>query len=452
LPKNLNKTDTELEAIFDHLPDGVIAITAEEPLQISSLNSRACKILERSREEILGLEAHRVFINGFAPLLKVTEETVQQKRPVRNFIVELKLTGEKSSPFLLNTVLMEDDPAVGKRVVLILHDISESRRLKQRATTTDRFETLIGSTDAMNNVFSLIDTVAPTDAAVLVYGETGTGKELVARAIHQRSNRADAPFIPVHCSAITSSLLESDLFGHTKGAFTGAIKDRPGRFEMADGGTIFLDEVATLSPEIQISLLRVLQEKTIERVGGTKTVRVDVRVISATNRQLPELIRQGVFRKDLYYRIKVLQINLPPLRKRKKDIQVLADYFIERFNRQHGCNVLGLTTEAKRLLKEYPWPGNVRELENAVEHAVILGQSNLIEPRHLPEDIRYADKSNMVFSPEDSPQLSEAERIRRALKETAGNVTRAADILGIHRTTLWRKMREFDISRFEESH
>lgn len=449
MPDQLNKTEAELEAIFDHLPDGVIAITADAALRISSLNATACAILNLSREQIVGHEAERVFVNGFAPLLKVAEETVQQKRPVRNFIVELRREDEKPNPFLINTVLMDDD---SERVLMILHDISESRRLRQRDATSDRFEALIGSTDAMKKVFALIDTVAPTDAAVLVYGETGTGKELVARAIHQRSNRADGPFIPVHCSAITPSLLESDLFGHTKGAFTGAIKDRPGRFEMADGGTIFLDEVATLSPEIQISLLRVLQEKTIERVGGTKTVRVDVRVISATNRQLPELIRQGVFRKDLYYRIKVLQINLPPLRKRKKDIQILVDYFIEKFNRQHGCNVLGLTTEAKRLLKAYPWPGNVRELENAIEHAVILGQSNLIEPRHLPEDIRYADKSTMVFSPEDSPQLSEAERIRRALKETAGNVTRAANLLGIHRTTLWRKMREFDISRFEESH
>ncbi|NIR52944.1 AAA domain-containing protein [candidate division KSB1 bacterium] len=302
----------------------------------------------------------------------------------------------------------------------------------------------------MKKVFSLIDTVAPTNAAVLINGETGTGKELVARAIHERSGRANGPFVPVHCSAITSSLLESDLFGHTKGAFTGAIRDKPGRFEMAEGGTIFLDEIATLSPEIQVSLLRVLQEKTIEPVGGTKSITVDVRIISATNRRLPALIQQNVFRKDLYYRVNVLQISLPPLRKRIKDIPALTSHFIEKYNRQHGCNIVGISREANKILTSYSWPGNVRELENAIEHAVILGQHNLIEPWHLPEEIREVEKNKLSFPSTGTFPISEEDKIRNALAKTAGNVTRAAHILGIHRTTLWRKMRELKIPRLPE--
>ncbi|MFQ5638611.1 MAG: sigma-54 interaction domain-containing protein [bacterium] len=349
--------------------------------------------------------------------------------------------------FLVNTVFFDDPETTKKSIILILHDISEVSKLHQQEPYEQRFETLIGSNASMKKVFSLIETVAPTDAAVLIYGETGTGKELDARAIHKRSQRSKGSFIPVHCSALTDSLLESDLFGHVKGAFTGAIKERPGRFEMADGGTIFLDEIATLSPEIQINLLRVLQEKTIERVGDTKSTKVDVRIISATNRSLPDLIRQGIFRKDLYYRIKVLQINLPPLRKRKSDIPVLSKYFIERFNRQHACNILGVTKEAMQLLKAYPWPGNVRELENAIEHAAIISQSNMIDPLCIPEEIRAAETRLFNTSLPGESYLTDEVKIRNALTETGGNVTRAASKFGVHRTTLWRKMREMRIPK-----
>ncbi|MCG8608766.1 sigma 54-interacting transcriptional regulator, partial [bacterium] len=373
-----------------------------------------------------------------------------QKRAIRNFTFEARIEGDELKSFLISTSLINGEGTRGSTVLLVLHDVSETTQLRKDFWGTRKFEALIGATASMKKVFSLIDTVAPTDAVVLINGETGTGKELVARAIHQRSERSSGPFIPVHCSALTSSLLESDLFGHVKGAFTGAIKDRPGRFEMADGGTIFLDEIATLSQEIQVNLLRVLQEKTVERVGGTKSTRVNVRIISATNRLLPELIRQGVFRKDLYYRIKVIQINLPPLRKRRSDIPLLVAHFMDRFNREHDRSILDISGDALKILKSYAWPGNVRELQHAVEQAVILSQSNMIEPNSLPEEIRHARKNKHTLSADIGHRLSEADEIRSALEETAGNVTRAASQLGVHRTTLWRKMREFKIPKLPE--
>ncbi|MFQ5752463.1 MAG: sigma-54 interaction domain-containing protein [bacterium] len=449
MQNHFTKNPKQLEAIFDHLPDGIITISGTKPSLISSINAVACKILNVEKQKVLGERIQSVFKAQYSPLLQILKETFEQKRSIKNFNIELETARQERITFLVNTVFFKEPEATQRSVILILHDISEVSELQDKSTTTQRFETLIGGTATMEKVFSLIETVAPTDTAILIYGETGTGKELVAHAIHQRSQRSKMPFVPVHCSALTSSLLESDLFGHVKGAFTGAIRDKPGRFEMAEGGTVFLDEIATLSPEIQINLLRVLQEKTIERVGDTKSTHVDVRIISATNHSLPDLIRQGVFRKDLYYRIKVIQINLPPLRKRKSDLPILIEHFIARYNHQHSCNILGVTKDAMRLLKNYSWPGNVRELENAIEHAVVISKTNMIEASSLPGEIRDSHKSLLGVSPGQSV-LTDEVKIRKVLSETAGNVTMAAKRLGIHRTTLWRKMRELDIPRISE--
>lgn len=440
----------ELQTIFNALPDGVITIAVDGGLKIININAAAGRILGRDVSAVIHEPVDAVFTANFTPFRQVIQETYAQERPIRNFSVEIDFGEGTKKIFLTNTALVDEEDGT-RLIILNLHDISEATQIRKQERHPDQFEALVGTTPAMKEVFSLIDTVAATDSPVLIYGETGTGKELVARAIHERSNRADEPFMPVHCSALTSSLLESDLFGHVKGAFTGAIREKPGRFEVADGGTVFLDEIATLTQEIQVKLLRALQEKTIERVGDTKSRSVDVRIISATNRRLPELMQKGLFRNDLYYRIKVLQINLPPLRKRKPDIPVLIDYFINKFNRKHGRNILGISSEARDLLVNYPWPGNVRELENAIEHAVIISQSNIVEPWDLPEEIENTRQNILLAAHREEGPASDEARIRAALQRSGGNITRAADLLGIHRTTLWRKMRQLNIPKLPET-
>lgn len=299
----------------------------------------------------------------------------------------------------------------------------------------------------MKQIYSLIESVAQFDTTVLIYGETGTGKELVARTIHQHSHRSNGPFIPVSCSALSSSLLESELFGHVKGAFSGAIKDRFRRFEIAKNGTVFLDEIGTLSPDIQVKLLRTIQGRVIERVGSSEPIPIDVRIISATNRDLTELVAKNLFREDLYYRLKVFQIDMPPLREHRLDIPLLADSFIEKFNKLYSRKVVGLSIAAKEILMNYFWPGNVRELGNTIEHAMVLTPGKIIEPQYFPPEIRHMKING---SPPPPPELdldTEEENIRRALAAFGGSVTRAATRLGMHRTTLWRKMREFNITK-----
>ena len=312
------------------------------------------------------------------------------------------------------------------------------------------FGPLIGASAVMKEIYSLIEMVAKYDTTVLICGETGTGKELVARAIHQHSPRSEGPFIPVSCSALSSSLLESELFGHIKGAFTSAIKDRCGRFEIAEGGTIFLDEVGTLSLDIQVKLLRTLQEKVIERVGTSKQIQIDARVISATNRDLSELVAKGEFREDLYYRLKVFQINIPPLRERRLDIPILAEHFVDKFNQLYNRKVIGLSSAAKEELMKYYWPGNVRELENAIEHTLVLAPGKIIESQYFPPEIRHMKNNGSPPPPPQQDLATEEEYIRRALAAFAGNVSKAASSLNMHRTTLWRKMREFGITRLEK--
>ncbi|MEE8440494.1 MAG: sigma-54 dependent transcriptional regulator, partial [Spirochaetia bacterium] len=292
---------------------------------------------------------------------------------------------------------------------------------------------IIGNSRAMQDVFDMIAQVSRSDATVLIRGESGTGKELVAHAIHYNSHRADKPFIKVNCAALPETVIESELFGHEKGAFTGAIRTRRGRFELADGGSIFLDEIGDLSPTTQIRLLRVLQEKEFERVGGNETHRVNVRVIAATNRSLEDLIEEKLFREDLYYRLNVFPIHIPPLRDRKSDTLLLADHFIEKYADHNHVAVRRISTPAIDLLMSYHWPGNVRELENCVERAVLLSVDEVIHSHHLPPSLQSAESSNTGFHGTLNESLENLERelILDALKSTRGNMAKAARLLGI---------------------
>ena len=321
------------------------------------------------------------------------------------------------------------------------------------------FENIITSDEKMQKVFALVHRVLNKDINVLLQGESGTGKELIAKAIHYNSARKEKPFVVVNCASIPRELLESELFGHEKGAFTGAINRKTGKFEVADGGTIFLDEIGELEMSLQAKLLRVIQEKEFERVGGNEVIKVDVRIISATNRNLYEMVKNNEFREDLYYRLNSFPITVPPLRERRGDIVLLVNYFIKKFNEKLGMNVTGVTKRAMKYLYDYAWPGNVRELENTIERAMILSDGNKINEETLPEHIKRGTKqgeiANATLFDSSSPIIPfeklKEQAIRHALKVTNGNIQEASQKLEIGRATLYRLIEKYKIEVKKEN-
>ncbi|MEK6815277.1 MAG: sigma-54 dependent transcriptional regulator [Nitrospirota bacterium] len=350
-----------------------------------------------------------------------------------------------TKPFKVDEVVLTVQRAIEFRQLQI-----ENRSLKRQLRRKYRFENLIGDSDEMQKVYRMIERVADSDSTIIIYGESGTGKELVARTIHFNSPRRDRPLIPVNCGAIPEDLLESELFGHEKGAFTGAHAMRMGRFELAHGGTIFLDEVGDMSPNLQVKLLRVLQEREFERVGGTRSIRVDVRVISATNKNLEEAVEQRRFREDLFYRLNVIPVTLPPMRRRREDIPLLLDHFLKRLSADKRRSVSGIAPEAMQVLKMYDWPGNVRELENLVERLVILKGEGVIGVEDLPDKIlgRRRDQGvPFVSIPDEGVDFEklvedfENRLIVQAMEKAAGIKNKAAQYLRLNRTTLVEKMK-----------
>lgn len=317
----------------------------------------------------------------------------------------------------------------------------EITTLKQKAKLS---KTIIGKSEKLTKMMSTIEQVAPTKATVLITGESGVGKELVADALHSLSDRKDGPFIKVHCASLSANLLESELFGHEKGSFTGAVSQKKGRFELANGGTIFLDEIGEIDANTQVKILRVLQEREFERVGGTQTIHTDVRVVAATNRNLEEEVKKGNFREDLYYRLNVVHIEVPPLRERKEDIPLLLNSFLNEFNSENSKNIEGFTPQARKLLCSYSWPGNIRQLRNSIESAVVLSRGKLIDVEDLPEQV-VNHENESELSIKVGLSLDEAERlfIISTLDYCGGNKTKASEMLKIGRKTLHRKLEEY---------
>lgn len=349
-----------------------------------------------------------------------------------------------SKPLQLGDVQVRIERALKQRAIE-----NRLRRLETQVRDRYRFDQIVGRSPAMQRVFQIIERVAPTNTTVLISGRTGTGKELVARAIHYNSPRASGPFVDINCGALPEHLVEAELFGHQKGAFTGATETRKGLFEVADGGTLFLDEVQALKPELQAKLLRALQERTIRRVGGRENIEVDVRIIAATNQDIAEAVRKGEFREDLYYRLNVVHIYLPELRERREDIPLLIEHFLEKYARENGQEPKRFSNEAMRLLMSYDWPGNVRELQNAIEHALTLSSGPVLTIADLPPHISGAvGRMGASDALGQARTLEEVERrhILRVLEECGGNHTRAAEILGIDRRTLYRKLDKYKIS------
>jgi len=322
--------------------------------------------------------------------------------------------------------------------------VLQNRELRSQLEDKFRFKNIIGRSREMTRVFDLIRHIAPYGSSVLILGESGTGKELIANAIHYHSPRAKMPFIKVSCASLSEGIIESELFGHEKGAFTGAILSRKGRFELAHHGTLFLDEVEDIPPATQIKLLRVLQEGEFERVGGNRTIRVDIRIIGASNRDLQEVVKSGTFREDLYYRLNVVTIKLPPLRERRDDIPFLVSFFIEKYNRKHGMKVKGVSHRAMSLLTDYEWTGNVRELENTIESIMVIHHPSIIDLSHLPPGVRHFKVRPEVISIRIGTPLEEIERdvLLKTLKATKGNKRKAAQLLGINVRTIHRKLED----------
>jgi PAS domain S-box-containing protein len=420
-----------LERILDSLSEGIIAHDRER--HILYFNRSAEEITGYSRAEVLGRDCHEVFGTPFCGTrcsfcdeepdaverLSYPIQFFNRKGEARRIEMEVSGVRDRNGHF------------VG--VIAAFRDMTDLICLKIETGALDGFAGIIGRDPKMLTVYGQIRDLAANDFPVHIMGETGTGKELVANAIHNESRRGGRPFVPINCAALPEGILESELFGHVKGAFTGAVRDKKGRFELADGGTIFLDEIAELPRHVQAKLLRVLQERSFERVGGERTVVSDVRVISATNKDLRQEVRKGNFREDLYYRINVVPLDLPPLRKRKEDIPLLVDHLMKQAG-EAGHEYRGISSEALALLKRYSWPGNVRELQSALHFALVHSQGRTIRPEHLPAEVKESDVR--VTGSKLDPQ-----GVQNALNRTGGNKKKAARLLGVGRATLYRFLR-----------
>ena len=359
--------------------------------------------------------------------------------------VELAVEAMKAGAddFLIKPVNLDQ---LDVKIAQVLSNRALRREVTELRSQLDEkygLENIVGESEAMKKVFRLIRQAAPTDATVLIEGPSGTGKELVARAIHNLSPRARGPYVAVECAALNANLLESELFGHEKGAFTDAVARRIGRFEAASGGTLFLDEISEIPPATQVKLLRALETRSFERLGSSETIPVDIRIVAACNRDLREMVRCGEFREDLYYRLNVVDLHLPPLRERREDIVLLVNRFLKDMSAKNGGRVTGISAAAVKLLEAYPWPGNVRELRNAVEKMVVLSSGGMLGPDDVPDDIRLPAVAAAAAAPSGTLVETEKARILAALAECGDNVTRAAQTLGISRRTLHRRLKEW---------
>jgi two-component system response regulator HydG len=434
------KYRSNLEAIFRSVKDAIISV--DKNLVLLEMNDAARNICGFTREDI-GKAFHSLSDNCRGKCLDALTATIKSKTSVDLNSLECELKNHNEQVVSLTTFPLLDRHDTFSGAIMVIRDETRLSGLEKELNERQQFYRIIGESKAMQEVYSLIDLLTDVETTVLISGESGTGKELVAEALHYQGSRSKEPLVKVNCSALSENLLESELFGHVRGSFTGAVKDKVGRFEIANGGTIFLDEIADISPKIQIELLRVLQEKEIERVGDSRTIRVDVRVVTASNQDLAEKVKCGEFREDLYYRLNVMKIVLPPLRERLEDIPLLTNHFINKFNKKFHKDIASISKDVEKLFMEYHWPGNVRELEHALEHAFILCRKRVIAVEHLPSEIQSFCFMKNPHS--GNGNVDDPEVILDALQKTAWNKTKAAALLGISRRSIYRKIKEFDI-------
>ncbi len=437
------------DVILDSIADGVF--TVDEDWRITSFNRAAEQITGVSRQDAIGQQCCDVFRASICEGECALRETLDTGRPIVNKAIYILDAKGQRIPISISAATLKD--ADGKAIggVETFRDLSMVEELRKELEGTYTFADIVGRSPAMRELFDLLPRIAESSSTVLIEGDSGTGKELFARAIHNLSPRRNKRFVAINCGALPDTLLESELFGYKAGAFTDARHDQPGRFAVANGGTILLDEVGDISPAMQARLLRVLQERTFEPLGSTESVEVDVRVVAATNKDLGKLVRKGTFRQDLYYRVNVIRLKLPELRDRREDIPLLADRFISKFNRLQNKDVAGVSDDTLAILMEHDYPGNARELENIVEHAFVLCQGSLIEPCHLPPTLRGDADSTLTraIGPRTLKSL-ETRQIVDAVRRHDGNRTAAAKELGINPSTLFRKIKSLGLKLPEQ--
>jgi PAS domain S-box-containing protein len=432
--------------LLDSVPDGVF--TVDSDWHVTSFNRAAERITGIRRQEALGRRCCEVFRASICESACALKQTLATRRQVTNKVVYIVNAQGERIPISVSTAVLKDDRGKIIGGVESFRDLRLVADLRKQAEQQDSFAEIIGRSRAMRQLFDLLPAVAESDSTVLLEGASGTGKELFARAIHQLSRRHARKFVALNCGALPDTLLESELFGYKAGAFTDARRNKPGRFALAEGGTILLDEISDISPAMQTRLLRVLQERVYEPLGAVESVRCNVRIIAATNRSLEALVREGRFREDLFYRINVVRLELPALRDRREDLPLLIDHLVARFDRLKGRDIVGVSDAVLARLMEYEFPGNVRELENVIEHAFVLCRGGLIELCHLPPALR-GDETVLPNGLPTGLTLAAMEKllIRDALRRNNGNRSAAARELGVDASTLFRKIKSLGLSR-----
>lgn len=435
----------KLDAIFNSNIEGTFTI--DEDWNVTSFNAAAVKITGYKENEAIGKKCWDIFNSSICRNGCHMEQTMKKSKPTIGNELEIINKSGKRVPIRVNSAILRNNKNEKIGAVETFLDISEIKNLSEHLDERFKYENIVGKNKELKQIINVLESVSQTDSSVLITGESGTGKELAARAVHLNSARRSGPFAAVNCSAFAETLIESELFGHEKGAFTGSVKTKVGRFELANGGTLFLDEIGDLSLTVQTKLLRVIEIKEIERVGSNKPIKIDTRIIAATNKNIEKEIEAGRFREDLYYRINVMNIHLPPLRERKDDLPILVNHFIEKFNKKFSRKIRHFSSSAFDILMDYNWPGNIRELENVIEHCFVLCSDSIILDEHLPKRIR----ANLAYDTQGEKHIKNLESaeinlIVNILRKHHGNRRKAASELGMHTATLWRKMKKLKIS------
>ncbi|MCK4509145.1 MAG: sigma 54-interacting transcriptional regulator [Desulfuromonadales bacterium] len=425
-----------LTAIFGSVRDGILLV--DQCQNVLEANQALINLFGLPGN-VVGMSLAQMPQNIRATFTEIVEKTLMTNEPLASQRLEITDPSQKQCILNISAAPCLGDTGNPIGVVLTVRDETRLETLEKSMKKRQKFEHIVGRSEPVQVMFDLIENLAEVDTTVLIAGESGTGKELVAEALHYRSDRRENTLVKVNCAALPENLLESELFGHVKGSFTGAMKDKVGRFEQAHGGTIFLDEIGDISPALQVRLLRVLQNKEIEKVGGTGTIKVDVRIVAATNQDLMKKVRNDEFREDLYYRLRVVQIPMPPLRKRREDIPLLIEHFIGLYNQRFNRQMQRLDDDAAKQMTSYDWPGNIRELQHAVEHAFVMCRGEIIGLKHLPPELQGAVEAFTGDNEDD------ATRIVAALEKSGGNKSQAARLLGMSRRTIYRKIEELGI-------